>query len=78
MAVDIYDARGQIWRVHEAHCIVYCELPFLGPVGEFSYDLQNGRYIAVGLTNETQAWKFGVKYSLEDFTPDAMRRAGRR
>lgn len=78
MAVDIYDARGQIWRVHEAHCIVFCELPFLGPAGEFSYDLQNGRYIAVGLTNETQAWKFGVKYDLEDFTPDAMRRAGRR
>jgi len=78
LAVDIYDARQQIWRVHEAHCIVLCELPFLGPVGEFSYDLQNGRYITVGLINETQTWKFNVKYDLADFTPDAMRRAGRR
>ncbi|MEW6442973.1 MAG: DUF1329 domain-containing protein [bacterium] len=78
LAIDIYDARGQIWRVHEAHPIVYCDVPFLGPVGEFSYDLQNGRYLAVGLTNETQSWKFNVRYNLEDFTPDSMRRAGKR
>jgi len=76
--VDCYDGRLQIWRVQEGHSIPYCEVPFLGQVGEFTYDLQNGRYIAVGLTNETQAWKFGVKYSVEEFTPDAMRREGKR
>jgi hypothetical protein len=78
LAADLYDGRLQIWRVQEAHVISYCDLPFTGPVGEFTFDLQNGRYLAVGLTNETQAWKFGVKYSKEDFTPDAMRRAGTR
>jgi len=78
LAADLYDGRLQIWRVQEAHVISYCDLPFTGPVGEFTFDLQNGRYLAVGLTNETQAWKFGVKYNVDDFTPDAMRRAGTR
>jgi hypothetical protein len=78
LAADLYDGRQQIWRVQETHTISFCNVPFQGPVGEFSFDLQNGRYLATALTNETKTWEFGVKYNVDDFSPDAMRRAGTR
>jgi len=78
LAVDQYDGRGQIWRVSEAHPINYYEKPLISPAMEVHFDLQNGRYLCVDLTNETQPWDFNVTYTLDDFTPEAMRREGRR
>jgi len=78
LVADHYDKRGQIWRVAEAYPINYYEKPLLWTTMEANYDLQNGRYIIVGLTNEGSPADFTVEMSVDEFTPAAMRRKGRR
>jgi Protein of unknown function (DUF1329) len=78
LLVDNYDARLQIWRPQEGHVINYYDLPMVGPTMETVYDLQNGRYLAMGMTNEGTKWSFKEKYSPEMFTPAEVRRMGRR
>jgi hypothetical protein len=43
-----------------------------------SYDLQNGRYLTFGLNNELPVEEFDIALDPADFTPDAIRRMGRR
>jgi hypothetical protein len=78
LVADNYDKRGQIWRVAEAYPINYYENPLVWSTMEANYDLQNGRYIVVGLTNEGDPADFSVELSVDEFTPAAMRRKGRR
>ena len=78
LAMDQYDSRDQLWRVSEAHCINYYEVPTFWSTVETHYDLQSGRYIAINLTNETAPYNFDVKFEATEFTPDALRREGRR
>jgi hypothetical protein len=40
------------------------------------YDLQARRYVVTDLVNEEKPMKFGQKYSLNNFTTDALRRQG--
>ena len=70
--------RGEIWRVSEAHVINYYDQPLLFSTVEAHYDLQNGRYLAIGLNNEGEIERFGVPLSPEDFNPQAVRRRGLR
>ena len=42
------------------------------------YDLQNGRYLAFGLNNQDPIEDFNYPLTLDDFTPEALRRKGRR
>ena len=76
--VDCYDARLEIWRVQEGHLINYYDRPLVGPTAEVIYDIQNGRYVALGMTNEGLKWSFDEKYSEDMFTPAQVRRMGRR
>jgi len=76
--VDCYDARLEIWRVQEGHLINYYDLPMTGPTAETVYDLQNGRYVALGMTNEGLKWSFNEKYNVDMFTPAEVRRMGLR
>lgn len=78
LAMDQYDSRDQLWRVSEAHCINYYEVPVFWSTVETHYDLQSGRYIAINLTNESTPYNFDVKFEATEFTPDALRREGRR
>lgn len=78
LAMDQYDSRDQLWRVSEAHCINYYEVPTFWSTVETHYDLQSGRYIAINLTNETAPYNFDVKFEATEFTPDALRREGKR
>lgn len=78
VAMDQYDSRDQLWRVSEAHCINYYDVPTFWSTVETHYDLQSGRYIAINLTNETAPYNFDVKFGAAEFTPDALRREGRR
>jgi len=73
-----YDSRDRIWRVSMSHAICFYDRPFTGPLAEAHYDLQNGRFLVVGLTNETRSWDFNLQLKAEDFTPAALRREGRR
>jgi hypothetical protein len=78
LGADQYDGRNQLWRVSEAHVITYYEVPVLWQTVEAHYDLQNARYLALGLNNQEPGVEFDVPMSLDEFTPDALRRRGRR
>jgi hypothetical protein len=78
LVADHYDTRGQIWRVAEAYTINYYENPLTFSTMEANYDLQNGRYIVVGATNEGNPADFNVKLTVDEFTPASVRRMGRR
>ena len=76
LAADQYDTRGQLWRVSEAHCINYYDAQTFWSTLEVHTDLQNGRYLAVGLDNENEMYDFNLKRTPADFTPDSLRREG--
>ena len=64
-AVDIYDARDQLWRVSEAHTVMAYDKPYQLPVCETTYDLQGNRYLVMALNNEdteTVTREFEDKY----------------
>jgi len=78
LAADQYDGRGQIWRVSEAHCINYYDAQVFWSTLEVHIDLQNGRYLAIGLDNENAMYDFNLKRTPADYTPDSLRRDGLR
>ncbi len=77
--VDQYDNRDQLWRVSEGHVINYYDVPVIWTTLEVHYDLQSGRYLAVGLNNEEAITiDFSADLQESDFSVSALRRAGRR
>jgi hypothetical protein len=78
MAADIYDKRDQLWRVSEGHSIEYYEVPTFWTTLEVHYDLQSGRYLALGLDNESTMYDFNILRNEKDYSPGALRRAGKR
>jgi hypothetical protein len=78
LVVDIYDNRDQLWRVSEGHPINYYEVPTFWTTLEVHTDLQSGRYLAIGLDNESTMYNFDIKRTLSDFSPGALRREGTR
>ena len=76
LIADQYDSRGQMWRVSEAHCINYYDVPCFWSTLEVHTDLQSGRYLAVGLDNENKMYDFSLKRTPADYTPDSLRREG--
>ena len=78
-AVDHFDGRGELWRVAEAHNMMFYDYVVPYFAFEALYDLNSGRYLVLGLTNEEEnAYDFGVKRSHKQYTPSALRRSGRR
>ncbi|MGH8131591.1 MAG: DUF1329 domain-containing protein [Steroidobacteraceae bacterium] len=79
LMVDCYDSRDQMWRIQEAHSIDYYEIPTFWTTLELTYDLQAGRYLALGLDNEEpRTVNFNSKRTAADFTPAAIARRGTR
>ena len=76
--VDQYDARGEMWRVSQAYIVNHYQVPVLWSTGMSIYDLQNGRYLVKGLTNEYAPARFDLQLNPSQFTPRALRRRGRR
>lgn len=77
--IDHYDGRGELWRVAEAHAMFFYDHKVPWYALETLYDLQSGRYLALGLTNEEpEPYSFGVEHASRDYTPAALRRAGTR
>lgn len=76
LLVDQYDNRDQLWRVSEGHVINYYDVPVLWTTLEVHTDLQAGRYLAIGLDNESSMYDFSIERTAEDFTPEALRREG--
>lgn len=46
------------------------------PTVEVHHDLQNGRYIAMGLRNQERVFFMPLKLTASDFTPQAIRGIG--
>lgn len=76
--VDHYDGRDQIWRVSEGHVINFYQVPLVWTSTVAAYDVQNGRYIVNGLTVENTIVEFDVPMKHRRFTPQALRKLGRR
>ncbi len=78
VVVDAYDNRDQLWRVSEGHAITYYNVPSVWTALEVHTDLQAGRYLAIGLNSEYPPYDFNIKRTLDDYTPAALRREGKR
>lgn len=78
LIVDQYDNRDQLWRVSEGFAMNYYDVKSVWTTLEVHMDLQAGRYIAIGLDNESTPYNFNVKYTDSDFSPSALRREGHR
>ena len=76
-AIDHYDGRGNLWRVAEAHALQYYNKQVPWYSLEALYDLQSGRYLALGMKNEEkQSYEFGSVATSGEFTPSALRQSG--
>jgi hypothetical protein len=57
----------------------YYEVPTLWTTLELVMDLQNRRYLALGLQNEEQgSYDFSIKRTVADYQPNALRTRGTR
>ena len=78
VATEIYDGRGQLWRVQELGGGVQYELPLCGGSGDTVYDLMVGRYLMLGLINEEKPIDFDAQHlDANRYTPSNIRRLGR-
>lgn len=75
--IDHYDGRGELWRVAESHNLMYYDHQVPWYAIETLYDLNSGRYLALGLDNEeASSYDFGFERSSSDYTTNALRRSG--
>ncbi|BDX06407.1 hypothetical protein MACH26_19280 [Planctobacterium marinum] len=75
---DMYDNRNELYRVNIAYGVNYYEVPTHWSTLDVNHDLNSRRYLAVGLDNEESMYDFSVELQDQDFTPQALRREGRR
>ncbi|WP_026374882.1 DUF1329 domain-containing protein [Aestuariibacter salexigens] len=75
---DMYDNRGELYRVAVAHGVNYYEIPTHWTTLEVYHDLNSRRYLALGLDNEETMYDFTIRPSDNEFTPQALRREGKR
>ena len=76
--IDHYDARGQLWKMSEAHNVMFYDVNTPWMVAETLHDLDSGRYLVTGLSNEEPKFMvWGTKSKRKDFSSSALRRIGR-
>jgi hypothetical protein len=75
---DMYDNRGELYRVGVAYGVNYYEVPTQWSTLDAYYDLNSRRYLAIGLDNEEEMYDFSVRPQDVEFTPQALRREGMR
>lgn len=73
---DMYDSRGELYRVAIAHGVNYYEVPTPWSTLEVYHDLNSRRYLALGLDNESKMYDFSSTLDDGEFTPQALRRSG--
>ncbi len=78
LASEEYDAKGNLWRVSEAHNISYYSEPVFWTTMEMTYDLKAERYYVDGLDDGFPAYDFEPGFRGSEFTASAARRAARR
>ena len=75
---DMYDNRGELYRVAVAYGVNYYEVPTHWSTLDVYHDLNSRRYLAIGLDNEEKMYDFSVRPREAEFTPQALRREGTR
>lgn len=76
--IDHYDSRGELWKLSEAHNIQFYDVDTPWMVAETLHDLNSGRYLVTGLSNEEPKFmQWGETLSRRDFSSSALRRTGR-
>jgi hypothetical protein len=77
---DLYDGRGELWRVKEAHNMSHYQVKVPWYAVEESHDLISGRHLPIGLECELNGYTYewGYKATEREYTPAALRRAGKR
>ena len=78
LVADQYDGRGELWRVSEGHSINYYDEQTFWYTLELHIDLFSGRYNAGGIDNEMKMYDFDANLTEADFTPQSLRRDGKR
>ena len=74
---ELYDGRGQLWRVQELHQVQRYNVPLCGSAAEIVYDLQAGRYLALAMQNEEPPVNyFADELDKSRYTPNAIRQMG--
>ena len=74
---ELYDGRGQLWRVQELHQLQRYNVPLCGSGAEIVYDLQAGRYLALAMQNEEPPVNyFADEIDKNRYTPNAIRQMG--
>ncbi len=77
VATELYDTRGQLWRVQEGFPKTAYEVPLCSGAAMTYYDLTNGRYLVGGLINEEPPVNFfATELNADRYTPASIRRLG--
>lgn len=78
--IDHYDGRGELWKVKEGHEVSHYQVNVPWLAVESLHDLNSGRYLLIGLDNEEKGYQYDFSWTgtFDEFTPAALRRAGRR
>jgi len=76
---ELYDSRGELWRVQELAIAQSYFAPICGSSSEVVYDLQNGRYLSLTMRNEEPPIDYFADHlTPERYTPSQIRRLGTR
>ena len=78
LLAEHYDERGGLWRFSEAHPIIFYEVPTLWTTIETHHDLQSGRFVSYRQDNSDGPARFDVTLAAGQFSPQALRRKGKR
>jgi hypothetical protein len=76
-AVDCYDARGNLWKIQEAHLLTAPFVPTVTGVPEIIYDLQSKRYFTTAMVNEDTITDFKISFADSYFDPSTLKRKAR-
>lgn len=77
VAVDNYDARGDLWRFQEGHVLTAPFVPTTTTAPEVIYDLKSGRYFVTAMSNEGKVTDWKIEYRDGYFSPSALKRRAR-
>jgi len=74
--MDHYDKRDQLWRFSEGHALNSYDIQHTATTAEIHYDLQSGRYLAMGLDNEDTPPDYTFTATADRYSPDRLRGEG--
>jgi hypothetical protein len=76
--IDHYDGRNELWRMSEGHNVMFYDVNTPWMVAETLHDLNSGRYLVTGLSNEEPRFMtWGGVEQRTAFSSSALRRLSR-